>query len=117
VSVLGVSGSTARGNENGLHQPDGQFYVGAGSSPAYAVTNLGGRFQATSRVQLFVHVNNLLDRRYYTAAQLGPTGFAAGGAFQARPFPAVDGEFPVQHGTFLAPGAPRIVWGGLRVRF
>jgi len=31
-----------------------------------------------------VHVDNLLDHHYDTAAQLGPTGFANQGAFIAR---------------------------------
>jgi outer membrane receptor protein involved in Fe transport len=62
-------------------------------------------------------VNNLFDERYATAAQLGSTGFTTGGTFVARPLPAIDGEFPVRHTTFLAPGAPRRAWGGLRVHF
>ncbi len=62
-------------------------------------------------------VNNLFDRRYSTAAQLGPTGFTDTGAFIARPFPAVDGEFPVQQSTFFAPGAPLRVWVSARFRF
>jgi hypothetical protein len=32
-------------------------------------------------------VNNLFDRQYYTATQLGPTGFTDQGAFIARSFP------------------------------
>jgi outer membrane receptor protein involved in Fe transport len=68
-------------------------------------------------VQLFVEVNNLFNRRYYTAAQLGANAFTAEGTFVARPFPPVGGEYPVQQSTFYAPGAPRGVWGGLRLTF
>ena len=62
-------------------------------------------------------VNNLFDREYATAAQLGPAGFTAAGNFIARPFPAVDGEFPGRHTTFLAPGAPLRAWAGVELRF
>ncbi|MCC6368196.1 MAG: TonB-dependent receptor [Bryobacterales bacterium] len=117
LSVNAFSSAFARGNEDNLHQPDGVYYLGPGSSPGYAVANLGGRYQVRRHVQLFVQVNNLFNRKYYSAAQLGPTGFTAAGAFIARPFAQVDGEYPVQHATFYAPGAPRGIWGGLKLRF
>ncbi|MFN0101191.1 MAG: TonB-dependent receptor [Bryobacteraceae bacterium] len=117
VGAIVVSSSFARGNENNRHQPDGLNFLGPGESPGYGLVSLGGRYRARQRLEFFVQVNNLFDRRYYSAAQLGPTGFSAEGNFIARPFPAVDGEFPLQHATFFAPGAPRGAWGGVRVRF
>ena len=117
LGLVAVSSSYARGNENNLHQPDGVFYLGPGQSPGYAVLNLGARYQVQRRLQVFIQINNLADRRYYTAAQLGPTGFLANGNFIARQFPAVAGDFPVQQATFFAPGAPRIAWGGIRFSF
>lgn len=115
--VLALSGAFARGNENNEHQPDGTYYLGEGRSPGYAVANFGARYELNRHVELFARVNNLFDNRYFTAAQLGPTGFTAEGNFIARPFAAVDGEFPVQHATFLAPGAPRAAWAGIRLKF
>ncbi|MCX6596439.1 MAG: TonB-dependent receptor [Acidobacteria bacterium] len=117
LGLFAMSSAFARGNENNRHQADGRFYLGQGSSPGYGVVNAGSRYQVTPRVQLYVQVNNLLDRRYYSAAQLGPVGFQDNGNFIARPFPAINGEFPVQQSTFFAPGAPRGVWGGLRFKF
>ncbi|MBL8175849.1 MAG: TonB-dependent receptor [Bryobacterales bacterium] len=117
LSMVGASSSFARGNENNLHRPDGRYYLSEGSSPGYAVANAGAAYQVHTRVQLFLQVNNLFNRRYYTGAQLGGTGFTAAGAFIARPFPAIGGEFPVQQTTFYAPGAPRGAWGGIRFRF
>lgn len=114
--VNAFSGATARGNENGRHQPDGTYYLGPGSTPGFAVVNAGARWQLHPRVQLYLQANNLFDRRYYSAAQLGPTGFTAAGNFIARPLPAVGGEFPVAQATFYAPGAPRAAWAGLRLR-
>ena len=106
----------ARGNENNQHQPDGVYYLGAGSTGGYAVVNLGLHWQADEQLKLFVQVNNVLDRKYSNAAQLGAAGFTATGAFVSRPFaaPVIGGERPLQQSTFLAPGAPRTLWMGVR---
>jgi outer membrane receptor protein involved in Fe transport len=117
IGMLAFSGSYARGNENNQHEPDGQYYVGPGTSAGYAVFDLGARHQLHPRVQVFAQVNNVFNRKYYTAAQLSPTGFTGDGAFLARPFPAVGGEFPLLHSTFFAPGAPRSAWAGLQFNF
>ncbi len=74
LGVVGVSSMFARGNENNAHRPDGRYYLGPGETPAYAVANLGAVYRFAKRWQLFTQVNNLFDRRYYSAAQLGPTG-------------------------------------------
>ncbi len=117
LGLVAISKSYARGNENNLHQPDGTYFLGPGYSPGYAVINLGARYQLQRHIELFAQINNLLDRHYYSAAQLGATGFTSAETFVARPLPAVNGEFPVVHATFYAPGAPRLAWGGLRIRF
>ncbi|MEO8098254.1 MAG: TonB-dependent receptor [Acidobacteriota bacterium] len=117
LNMLAFSSSYARGNENNRHVADGTYYLGPGKSGGYAVFNLGGRYQVSKRFQLFAQMNNVLDRHYSSAAQLGPTGFSADGNFIARPFAAINGVFPVAQGTFFAPGAPRTVWGGARIQF
>jgi outer membrane receptor protein involved in Fe transport len=117
LGLVAVSSSYVRGNENNAHQPDGKYYLGPGVSPGYAVLNAGARYHASRRLELFVRVNNLLDRHYYSAAQLGVTGYTDAGNFIARPFPAVAGQYPLVHATFFAPGAPRAAWGGVRLRF
>lgn len=118
LSGVGVAGSLARGNENGAHQADGRVYLGSGRSAGYAVFNLGVAWQPTAALRLHAQVANLADRRYATAAQLGATGFTAGGAFQARPFGgSAAAGYPLQHSTFYAPGAPRSLTLGLRYEF
>lgn len=117
LGMVGISRSFARGNENNQHKPDGRYYLSEGTSPGYAVVNLGARYNLHARVQVFGQVNNLFDRTYYSGGQLGHSGFTATGSFVARPFAAVNGEFPLQGVTFYAPGAPRGAWGGLRFRF
>ena len=61
-------------------------------------------------MQIVAQINNLFDRRYYTAGQLGALGFTDSGAFIARPVPAANGDFPVRHATFYATGAPVRMW-------
>jgi outer membrane receptor protein involved in Fe transport len=117
LNILAVSSSFARGNENNQHQPDGVYYLGPGSSAGYGVANVGVRYQVHPRIQLFVQMNNLLDHHYFTAAQLGTTPFDNHGTFTPRPFPRAPGEddYQIRTSTFLAPGAPFSVYGGLRV--
>jgi len=117
LDFVAASSSYARGNENNLNRPDGIYYLGPGISPGYGVVNLGARYQLRPRVEFFVQMDNLLDHRYYTAAQLGSTGFTAQGTITAQPLPAILGVFPVVSATFYAPGAPFGVWGGIRFRF
>ena len=117
LGLVAFSSSYARGNENNLHEPDGKYYLGPGSSPGYAVVHLGATYQLLRRVQLFCQINNLFDRHYYSAALLGATGFTDSGSFIARPFPPENGGFPIQHAAFFSPGAPRGIWGGIRFRF
>ena len=116
LNLVAASSSYARGNENNAYRPDGKYYLGPGVAPGYAVVNLAARYEFGHRLQLSVQVDNFLDRHYSTAAQLGVTGFTAQGTFVARPFPAyATGDFPLQHATFFAPGAPRRVWLELRL--
>jgi outer membrane receptor protein involved in Fe transport len=115
LGLVSASSSYARGNENNAHAPDGVYYLGPGSASGYAVVNLGARYQVTPKIGILLQINNLFDRQYSSGAQLGANGFTDTGAFIARPFPPVGGEFPLRHGTFLAPGAPIAFWIGTRV--
>ena len=118
ADLLAVSSSFARGNENNKAVQDNKYYIGPGTSPGYAVMNLGAHYDLHRRLRLFVQMNNLLDRHFYTGALLGPTPFTATGTFQARPFPATaSGDYPLLHTTFFAPGAPRIISGGMKFTF
>ena len=118
ADVTAMAGALARGNENGAHQAGGTYYLGPGRSAGYAVLNLGGDWRPLRGLTLFAQVNNLLDRHYNTAAQLGATGFDAQGRFVAQPFPAnANGNRPLLRSTFFAPGAPRSFWLGIRYAF
>ncbi len=117
-NVNAVSGVFARGNENNLHQASAPYYLGTGKTGGYAILNLQARFQPSKQWHVVAHLNNVFDRRYVSAAQLGPMGFSANGNFQARPFGAnANGDFPLQNSTFLAPGAPRSFWLGVKAHW
>jgi outer membrane receptor protein involved in Fe transport len=86
-------------------------YFGSGKVGGYGVLNLDTRYNfAASGWQLFAKVNNVFDREYYTSGLLGENAFnAAGAGF------ATDAESKKE--LFLAPGAPRAGWIGLRYDF
>ena len=118
LDMIAIGRSFARGNENNQNAADGTFYLGSGASAGYAVYNLGIDYRPTKRIKLFAQINNLFDRGYATASQLGASAFTGDGAFRARPFAAnANGDFPLQHSTFYSPGTPRTVVVGLRYAF
>src|SRR5262249_8038839 len=51
AGVIATSGVYARGNENNAHQPDGVYYLGSGSTDAYAIVNVGARYRLTRWLQ------------------------------------------------------------------
>jgi hypothetical protein len=75
------------------------------------VVNLGAGYQVRPWLQVIAQVTNLFDRRYYTAGLLGPFGFTDSGAFIARPFPPIGGEFPVRQTIVLLTGGAGEVLG------
>ena len=119
MDILAVGSSFARGNENNLDQPDGIYYVGPGKSPGYGIGSLGTRYQITGHIQLFAQINNILDKYYSTAAQLGTTPFDNNNRFVAQPFgtPYGPDNVPIRSSSFQAPGTPFNIYGGLKFTF
>lgn len=117
ADVQAFSGQYARGNENNRHQAgtatdafgNTRTFEGAGRIPGYAILNLNGEIELGGGWQLFGRINNVFDKRYGTAAALAENPFA-GGAFQID-----SGDW--RRETFVAPGAPRAAWIGLRTTF
>jgi outer membrane receptor protein involved in Fe transport len=119
MDVRAISSSFARGNENNLDRPDGVFYLGLGKSAGYGNVDMGMHYQVIPRIQLFAQFNNLLDKHYSTGAQLGTSPFDNDEHFVAQPFGTPygtgDGKIPIRSSTFLAPGAPFNIYGGLKI--
>lgn len=115
ASMVAFSDQYARGNENNQHKAgigvDGNAYAGSGKVAGYAVFNLDTRYKfGESGWQLFGKINNVFDHEYYSSGLLGENAFnAAGGTF------ATDANSKKE--LFLAPGAPRAGWIGVRYDF
>jgi iron complex outermembrane receptor protein len=118
ADVQAFSGQYARGNENNRHRAGSatdafgnvRSFAGDGRISGYALLNLNGELDLGRGWQLFGRVDNVFDRRYASAAALAENPFDGAGAFR------VDSN-TWRHETFIAPGAPRAFWVGLRYAF
>jgi outer membrane receptor protein involved in Fe transport len=68
-----------------------------GELPSYTVLNLNAKYFLTKEFELFVMGRNITNQQYYSYGQMGQNFFAGNSAT-----------------TFLGPGAPATVYGGLR---
>lgn len=118
--AISISSTYARGNENNDHQSGGLYY-GSGKVGGYTVFNLNTDYQITKQWRAFARVNNLFDREYATAGMLGANPFNASGVLRTDGQAAngtVNGRRTTTVGeTFVAPGAPRTAWVGVRWEF
>lgn len=118
ATMVAFTDQYARGNENNKHKAvdaansvDGNDYSGSGKVAGYAVFNLDTRYKfGESGWQLFAKINNVFDHEYYSSGLLGENVFTgAGNTF------ATDANSSKE--LFLAPGAPRAGWVGVRYDF
>ncbi|WP_296227775.1 TonB-dependent receptor [Ralstonia sp. UBA689] len=77
-----------------------------GKLSGYLLADLDTTYQVTKQLQVFTTVTNLFNHRYQSFAVLGSNAFTGLGH-------AFDGANSVNE-PFVAPGAPRSVWIGLR---
>ncbi len=117
ADLLGYSSQFAHGNENNRHQPGpvtlngaNRSFLGPGATPGHAILNLTARHDLGQGWDLFGKINNVLDRRYFSAAALAENAFDPAGRFQTH-------SDNWTRETFVAPGAPRAAWIGVRYRF
>jgi outer membrane receptor protein involved in Fe transport len=105
LDSITVSDVYVRGNENNK--------ASGGSISGYTVFNLSASYKPNSAWTVFGRVNNLLDKDYETGGQLGLSPFSQsnGSLLLSNKTSQVVGE------TFVAPGAPRTAWIGVRWDF
>jgi outer membrane receptor protein involved in Fe transport len=113
-SVVATSGSYLHGNENNANQSggtngEGAYVVGSGWIAGYAVVNLQSTYRVSKRLELFARLGNLFDKRYATAGFLTSSSFNPNGSLITNP-----NDWPNENA--VSPGAPRAVWGGIRIR-
>jgi len=114
-NLIVASGSYLHGNENNANQAGGtngagQYIMGTGWIPGYAVVNLQGTYHLSKHLDIFARCANLLNKQYATAGFLTTNTFNPNGTF--RPNPA---EWTNENA--VSPGAPFAVWGGIRLQF
>jgi outer membrane receptor protein involved in Fe transport len=104
TNIFAFSDQYSRGNENNKFQGDGAKVSG------YAVVNLDTRYYfGRSGWQVFAKANNVFDRKYNNGGLLGEHRFdAASGQFTGN---------ESDTNAFVAPGAPRAGWIGVRYEF
>ncbi len=104
VQVL--SRRITQGNEDRLIE-DGSDRAVDLSLPGYALVHLRASWKITPAVEGLLRVSNLFDRRYESYGALAATTFDAQGRLTGEEVPAL----------FVAPGTPRSLFAGLRVKF
>jgi outer membrane receptor protein involved in Fe transport len=111
ASLVVFSDQYARGNENNRHVAGGNYHS-SGEVAGYSVLNLDARynFSNSGGWQLFAKANNVFDHKYYTSGLLGENIFNGTGNTFAT-------NADSRKELFLAPGAPRALWIGLRYDF
>lgn len=124
LSMIAHSSAYVRGNENNEHSSraglrvdtdnngeadrDIYDYIGAGKTAGYGIFNLRANYKFDHGMALFLKVDNLFDKNYSTAGDLGKNAFDSTGAF-------IKEQDNWTKTTFIGPGAPRAIWVGLSV--
>lgn len=101
-NMRAYSGQYATGDENNRNDH--------GAVPGYAVLDLDLHYRPTTRLELFAEIDNVFDRRYFDSGQLSDNAFDTPGRL-------IDTTGPGTPTLFVAPGAPRGGFVGLRYDF
>jgi iron complex outermembrane recepter protein len=109
ADLAAYSDQIVRGNENGRQQADDD-HGGSGTLGGYGVVNLDADYQLGGGWTAFGRVANLFDHRYASAGALAENPFNTAGQFQSNPD-------DWRNEQFIAPGAPRAGWVGVRYRW
>lgn len=110
ADAQGFSSRTVSGNEDGLLEDPAageEPETGRLKVPGYGLLNLRASWKPNKTWELYANVNNVFDRRYETFGALAETLFSPEGSFTGEERDAL----------FVAPGAGRSFYVGLRMRF
>ena len=118
ATLIITSGSYLHGDENNANVagttniPSGAFISpqGTGWIPSYAELNFNGTYRFNKNLEIFGRVTNALNKDYYTAGFLTQDVYTPNGTLIANPNNWINEDAVV-------PGAPREIWGGVRLRF
>jgi hypothetical protein len=116
LDLVAAAGVFARGNENNSSEPDGTYYLGAGTTEPYGIVNLGAALSA-GEMGAAVGAKSTTCSTSTTPAPNSDRLDSRAPATTSPDRFRRSGEFPVQQATFYAPGAPATYWIGTRVKF
>lgn len=107
ANTFTASDSLLRGNENGSDS--------RGSIAGYTLLNLTATYKVQPEWIVFAKVNNVFDKEYYTSGVLGMNPLNADGTRRLNTSYANYSQSVSE--AFVAPGAPRAAWIGVRYEF
>jgi outer membrane receptor protein involved in Fe transport len=112
-NLVVASGSYLHGDENNANQAGqtnaaGQYIMGTGWIPGYAVVDLHGSYRIGKDLEVFARISNLLNRQYATAGFLTSNTFNPNGAFRFNP-----NDWTNENA--ISPSAPFGIWAGVRL--
>ncbi|NQW66105.1 MAG: TonB-dependent receptor [Burkholderiales bacterium] len=111
ASTVSTSRLITQGNEDGLVGLDDETVATDASTKGYTLLNLSATYKAEKGLEYFGKINNALNKRYETYGLMAANNFALDGSS----LNGTAGEQTVA--KFVAPGATRSLWVGLRYKF
>lgn len=123
TTAVAQSSIFLRGNENNRHEPVTRIgpngvYEDNGWAPGFVVFHMNANWRPKKQWTVFARLNNVFDRRYFTAGQLRLNPFTPdrGGSFVgSNGWNYTDSQWA--NVANLAPGAPRALWVGISYTF
>jgi outer membrane receptor protein involved in Fe transport len=111
ASTVSTSKLITQGNEDGLVGLDNEAVTTDASIKGYTLLNLSATYRAEKGLEFFGKINNALNKRYETYGLMAANNFALDGST----LNGTAGEQTIA--KFVAPGATRSLWVGLRYKF
>jgi len=111
ASTVSTSKRITQGNEDGLVGLDNETVAADASTKGYTLLNLSATYKAEKGLEFFGKINNALNKRYETYGLIAANNFALDGSS----LNGTAGEQTIA--KFVAPGATRSLWVGMRYKF
>ena len=111
ASTVSTSKRITQGNEDGLIGLDDETVAADASTKGYTLLNLSATYKVEKGLEFYGKINNALNKRYETYGLIAANNFALDGSS----LNGTDGEQTIA--KFVAPGATRSLWLGMRYKF
>jgi outer membrane receptor protein involved in Fe transport len=110
ASYIVSSGVFLHGDENNANVPDGDTVIGSGKIGGYGVLNVQSTWHLVKYVDLFLKLDNLLNRKYATSGFLTTNALNNSGSFRPDPH-------DWRNENLVSPAQPIGVFVGVRASF